>query len=150
MLKITVSYAVISFLTATMNCQFSFTGFGNQQQNNLQKTQAGIQQSDFAFPQTDFVFPNFFPQQQPFAPPRPQNNNYQGGQGGRPKPTFAPKLTTTRATPLAFAPQLQTGSLQANRLDERISQTSTDNVKNSKLLQFQSVFFIFFRMLSIL
>jgi hypothetical protein len=146
MCKITVVAAVtvVAVLSEMAYCQFGFSGFGgNLQQGNpssnfnpQRQYQAGFQQSSFAFPQNDFVFPNFSPQNQRpnqrpqnnnnlSQQPRPQNNNFgQQQQASRPKPTFAPKFTTARSTPLSFAPQLQSGTLQVNRLDERISQTS--------------------------
>lgn len=129
---------IVVVMCKSSNCQYEFSGF------NLQR-----QQNDFAFPQNDFVFPNFYPQpnfqyQNQKLNQRPQNynnngrpqgnNNYningqqQQQQGSRPKPTFAQKFTTARTTPLSFAPQLQTGILQVNRLDERIAQTSKKKV----------------------
>lgn len=128
MLRTTVIFAAMFMFFPMTSCQLGFSNFNPQRQ-----------QSDFAFPQSDFVYPNFFPQQQynQYQRPnqRPQNTQYtnnnnfanfgQQQQGARPKPTFAPKFTTVRTAPLSFVPpQLQTGTLQANRLDERISQTS--------------------------
>lgn len=134
MWKITV-IAFVAVLSKTSYCQFGFSAFGENQQNNPFTNFNSQRQTNFAFPQSDFVFPNFSPQQYQSQRPnnRPQNNNNYGRppnfgqqeqQGGRPKPTFAIKHTTVRTTPLSFAPQSHIGTLQTNRIDERISQTS--------------------------
>ena len=116
-----VFYLLIAILSTRAKSQFNFNQYQNNPflSSNPQRQQTGLQQ--FAFPQTDFVFPGHVPQQRPaynnnFEQERPQSNH----NNGRPNPTFAPKFTPSQTSP---TPR-QTGTLQVNRIDERISQSS--------------------------
>lgn len=116
-------FILIAILSTRAKSQFNFNQYQNNPflSSNPQRQQIGHQQ--FAFPQTDFVFPGHLPQQRPaysnnFEQARPQSNH----NDERPKPTFAPKFTRTPAQTSPIP--RQSGTLQVNRIDERISQSS--------------------------